>query len=679
MPSQTREERSIQRAAAQISAVGETVEVLGLTADAALLAALKQAVGANQRVWHAPDPEQAVELVMAGRVGVIVIDALATGMETAAFCERLRAQFPDLVLIVAGGVDEQTHLIKQITAGDVYRFLHKPVSTARARQFIEAAVRRHLEGRTFTPAETATAPRKLNPRLLIAGAVVLGVLAIGAGLYAYFAQDVPVSEAVPEEAEPPSPIETPTAATEVVATPAPWVIEDPAQLLARANAALTQGHLVTPPEANALDLYRAVLARDAANSEAQAGLDRIADQLLGNAENALLEQRIDDAARDIEAARRVRPNNVRLAFLSAQLGKERDRRVVALAREAAAKGNHQRARALIDRALAERSPPSPTLLEARKDLELLKRGDSVEELLRLANERMKQDRLYEPANDNARAYIERALTADPTNASALQARRALADQMLARGRQAIKARSAGPAATWLAQAEALGADRTTLRTAQRELQALRQTTARGEEVSRVLRLMNERIVENQLIEPVDDNAKFYWQHLRTLDASNVALPAAQTGIGVGLVRQSRQALEGRNFDEAQRRADEAKSLGYQAPELTSLESDIAAARERAAFLADVVQAYLLARDKQVAPRYPEAAQRKGVEGWVDLDFTIAVDGAVKDIAVKAAQPLGVFDQAATRALSQWRYRPVIRDGRAVEQRARLRVRFDLDG
>jgi TonB family protein len=679
MPSQTREERSILHAAAQIAAVGETVEVLGLTADQVLLAALKQAVGANQRVWHAPDPEQAVELIMAGRVGVIVIDALTTGMETAAFCERLRAQFPDLVLIVAGGVDEQTHLIKQITAGDVYRFLHKPVSIARARQFVEAAVRRHLEGRTFTPVETAPAPRKLNPRLLIAGAVVLGMLAIGAGLYAYFAQDVPVVEAVPEEAESPPPIETPAAATEVVATPAPLASEDLAQLLARANVALTQGQLLTPPEANALDLYRAVLARDAANSEAQRGLDRIADQLLGNAENALLEQRIDDAARDIEAARGVRPNNVRLAFLSAQLGKERDRRVVALARDAAAKGNHQRARALIDRALAGQNPRSPTLLEARKDLEQLQRGDSVEELLQLANESMKQDRLYEPAKDNARAYIERALAADPANAAALQARRALADRMLAHGRQAIKARSAGTAATWLTQAEALGADRATLRTAQRELQALRQTTARGEEVSRVLRLMNERIVENQLIEPVDDNAKFYWQQLRTLDASNAALPAAQTGIGVGLLRQTRQALDAQNFDEAQRRVDEAKSIGYQAPELNALEGDIATARERATFLTDVVQAHLLARDKQVAPRYPEAAQRKGVEGWVDLDFTIAVDGAVKDIVVKAAQPVGVFDQAATRALSQWRYRPVIRNGRAVEQRARLRVRFDLDG
>src|SRR5688572_27392805 len=183
MPSQTRDERAIADTAAQISAVGETIEVLVLTADEALLALLRQSVGANQRVWHAVDRDQAVELIMAGNVGVIVIDAAVTGNEAGPFCEQLREQFPDVVLLVAGGVDEQTHLVKQITAGDIYRFLHKPISPARARQFVEAAVRRHLEGRTFTPLEAAPIARLRYPKKTIAVLIAVFVIGVAVALF----------------------------------------------------------------------------------------------------------------------------------------------------------------------------------------------------------------------------------------------------------------------------------------------------------------------------------------------------------------------------------------------------------------------------------------------------------------------------------------------------------------
>ena len=51
---------------------------------------------------------------------------------------------------------------------------------------------------------------------------------------------------------------------------------------------------------------------------------------------------------------------------------------------------------------------------------------------------------------------------------------------------------------------------------------------------------------------------------------------------------------------------------------------------------------------------------------------------MKDLTVFRAEPAEAFDAAAIKALvSQWRYRPIVRDGRVVEQRARLRVRFAL--
>jgi outer membrane biosynthesis protein TonB len=47
--------------------------------------------------------------------------------------------------------------------------------------------------------------------------------------------------------------------------------------------------------------------------------------------------------------------------------------------------------------------------------------------------------------------------------------------------------------------------------------------------------------------------------------------------------------------------------------------------------------------------------------------------------VHADAPAGVFDQAAMTALSQWRYQPVLRDGKPTPQRARIRIRFALAG
>ncbi len=772
MASHQPDDRSIAQAAAQLAAVGETIEVLALTGDESLLATLRQAVGSNQRIWQAVDRDQAVELIMAGRVGVIVVDEPATDGDCGAFCEQLRDQFPDLVLIVAGGVDDQTHLVKQITSGEIYRFLHKPVSTPRARQFIEAAMRRHLEGRTFSPEETAPRRMKLHPKVLIGAGiavavlvvVTVGILSFGGGeasddatyrqagaeaapqdqdsaSVTVEAADAPASEPdalepapastaagsvtapEPRRQTPPAPTVAertapqvpasqlsplpaarpnrappaaalPSAASQSPATPTTRSIPAPtraspagtttagtasnvgsAALLARANQALAQGQLVTPRGANAFELYSAVLASDPRNFDAAVGLDKVADQLLGNVENALLEGRIDDAARDIEAARTVRPNNVRIAFLSAQLEKERERRVIAQAREAAARGQHDRARTLIDRAVQAQRTPSAVLLEVRKEMEALRRGANVDNYMRLASERLRQNRLVEPANDNARHYIEAALAADPQNATALQARRVLADQLLARGRQAIAARDPVRAGSWLSQAEALGVERAPLRAAQRDLQTLRQSTARGDQISRLAGLITTRVGENRLNEPAGDNALHYLQELRTLEPNGNAAQAAAQNVGARLAAQSRQAIAAGDLELAQRASDDARRIGY--ADAAAVDREVTAARERVAFLANVVPANGLPRVREVAPRYPAAADRRRIEGWVDLEFTIATDGIVKDLAVRGSQPAGVFEDAATRAISQWVYRPVMRDGRAVEQRARLRLRFDV--
>ncbi len=59
--------------------------------------------------------------------------------------------------------------------------------------------------------------------------------------------------------------------------------------------------------------------------------------------------------------------------------------------------------------------------------------------------------------------------------------------------------------------------------------------------------------------------------------------------------------------------------------------------------------------KQVQPRYPRRAKKRGIEGFVTCDFKINPSGEVLDIVIKQSQPKGVFDKAATKALKQWKF------------------------
>lgn len=58
-----------------------------------------------------------------------------------------------------------------------------------------------------------------------------------------------------------------------------------------------------------------------------------------------------------------------------------------------------------------------------------------------------------------------------------------------------------------------------------------------------------------------------------------------------------------------------------------------------------------------SPAYPYGALARGVEGSVLLEYTVDERGRVVSPRVIHATPPGVFDRAALKALSRWRYKP----------------------
>lgn len=86
---------------------------------------------------------------------------------------------------------------------------------------------------------------------------------------------------------------------------------------------------------------------------------------------------------------------------------------------------------------------------------------------------------------------------------------------------------------------------------------------------------------------------------------------------------------------------------------------------------------LIAASK-AAPHYPEAARLSRIEGRVTLRATIDEDGTVRELRVTGCNRPGLgFEEAAIRAVSQWRYVPARRADRAVPVYLAVEVRFTL--
>ena len=82
---------------------------------------------------------------------------------------------------------------------------------------------------------------------------------------------------------------------------------------------------------------------------------------------------------------------------------------------------------------------------------------------------------------------------------------------------------------------------------------------------------------------------------------------------------------------------------------------------------------------RVPPDYPARAVNRGIEGWVLVEFTITGTGSVKDAKVVDSKPATIFNDAALKAISRWRYNPKVENGQPVERRGvRTIIRFDLE-
>jgi TonB family protein len=516
------------------------VDVVVLTAEQEVLLSIKGAVGDRNPVWRARTAEEAADLLVTGRCGVLVVDTAAVSQQADTLIEQIVQQFPDVVVCVAGTRDDEPLLAPLISNGLVYRFMHKPASARRAGMFLQAAIRRHIERRDGKDAGDPLLPLLRGLQRPTAGMprgylALIGVIAVALTLPFLLGEDTDAIATVQVDAAP------------VTIAPRKLTTTGRADpVLSRARAALQAGRLEAPEGRNALDLFQAVLLAQPDQPEALASLARTVELLLARV------QQEADAGRETEAVRLVQ-------------------RVLTVVPD------HRGAQAL-----------------ARK----LDPGDTPSRQLSSEQE----------------AEVEAMLAAD-------DAAYVAADRSPPRTLEEIEAALAalpGPVSRVAAQA--------------------------GTQPEAAQAVPTAPVVRPDPLRPRVINPQSTLPRVRTYAREPVnTLPIAGT---------SRSSLRPKPEPAAERDAPIA-------PGIVAADSlDRVVARE---------------------PVYPAQALRNGTRGWVELEFTVASNGAVRDVEIVAAEPRGVFDGAASEAVAAWRFRPRVVNGQPIAQRSKVTLRFDIDG
>lgn len=81
----------------------------------------------------------------------------------------------------------------------------------------------------------------------------------------------------------------------------------------------------------------------------------------------------------------------------------------------------------------------------------------------------------------------------------------------------------------------------------------------------------------------------------------------------------------------------------------------------------------------IAPEYPHGARQNGTEGYVVVRFDVTETGATENIEIQEAEPQGVFDKAAMRAVARWKFTPFEVNGEVKPFLGMSkRLKFELD-
>ena len=620
---------------------GHHPPILVLSRDPNLVETVKKAAPRGTAVAPAPDLDHVAGKLSDLKPGVLVADTASTA-DVAAMVAQLTQHFPELVVIVAGKREDSAALMQLTATGRIFRFLLTPLSHGQTRLALEAAVTQHqdlvAQGQRLSAASGTTGGDNKN-YVMTYGALAAGLLIVIGGIW------FGVNKFAGEPAPPPVTQQT-TPANQPGGVPEKI---DPVQAeLALAKEAFGQGKYLEPAGDSALDYYRSALALDPNSAAAKEGIRDVVDKILERAEASLTSEKLEDASRNIELARDIDPAHPRLAFLDTQMARERERIKLSQAAEV---------------------------------------GARVKTLVNQANDRMENGRLITPANGNARDALAEARRLDATDPNVVQSVRDFTGLLTEEAKKSVAAGNLAEAQNYVNVARQMGSGSAALAAVERQLVDANKAATAASQPRRaspstaasdpLVADIRQRLSEGKLIDPPGDSARDLLVNLRNTAPTRPEVEELSKQLTTRLLDSGKGATAAKAFPRAEQLIAAARDVGarYNEAGVAQAEKDLAAAREANQLATNIISANALKRTRTVQPVYPETARKRGIEGWVELAFTVTPNGQVEDVEVRNASPANVFDDAAVRAIRGWRFEPVERNGEKVAQRAMVRLRF----
>jgi len=518
---------------------------------------------------------------------------------------------------------------------------------------------------TAPPAEPPDTARKpwLIPGIAIAvlGAAAATILLMRHGTPA--PAPAPATAAAPSKASAPAPISK---------SPAD-VDEKVDALMEKAQQAMLDRHFIDPVAGSALSLYREVLIIQPDNGEALQGLQRLSEILIARVQSALDDRKFDVALQSLETARSIDANDQRVAALDEKIASLRAELGPAQIMAALNAQNFDRASQLIDDAARTKALPAAKLAQLRDEVHRRRDEFDSARLLKLLDTRLQQERLIEPRNDSAMYYLAQARQAG-ASAEDLQAE---AQELLKHLNQAahagIEQHRFSDVDRMLNPMRELGAPKEAIVGLQHELSTARTLAALRSEQPQYLELAQSRLAQGKLTDPENDSALYYVNQLRAADPKNNGLAQISGALQTQILERARASLDAGDIEKSEAMAQLASGLGASS-ELDGFNEKL---RQKKAAGGEIPQVpeQALTRLNKLDPQYPSRALEQGVEGWVEISYSVAADGAVSNVKVVNSAPPKVFDAAATRAVSRLRYQPPAQNGRAQAVVTMIRIVF----
>ena len=597
-----------------------------------------------------------------------------------------------LVTVIAAKQQQAQDLMRFWSERRIHRLLIKPAAAGITRLLLESAFARFIELRELhentdsmeiphelIEAENAKQRRWLWPAIGFALAIVIAAALWLSGVFTPVEDSAPAARiavtqpvaadrpAAPEPDAAQTPV-LPVAAADLVpevavletadAPPAAERLADPyADQIAFAQAAEIAGNFVTPPGNNALDYYAAILSEAPEHPVALARLDALLEEQFAQAQLQILQSDFDAAQATLDHIDRGNPTGTRLEFLRQQLRQLRE----------SATQLEQARLAVIE------SPPAAadTVIP-----ELSGEPTELQSMLTLTRLRLSQGLLAEPAGDSARDYLLRALDLGVTPTEIQDLAEQFSAAAFGRIPQALAEEDFVAAGALLSTTRQLGlsAPESALWEAQIEAARLAAST---EEHAALHAAALQRIGTGAYTGS-DDSAVALLNQLREYAADAALITDLEARLTNAISNSTREAIAAGRWNEADELLGVFSKAGLEPAVFQSLSRDLDIARRQQGYLAETVPMGELTLLESVPAAYPRLALTNGVTGWVDLHFTVNMNGETQDIEVVESQPPGQFENAAIAALERYRFDPFERDGRIYERRARLRMRFELD-